>query len=320
MAITAMGLGTKAAPNGANLDPQTQFWSFLSAFCGKQVLATTGSDNWTSRALFSGFRPRANDTTDMSVLIGGENGTIDSAVLMVAGSPVLLSTDGEAQKVTIPTAPSAGARYDAIVSYIDKTSTDPATEKPGTPDYVKTIVVSGTAASSPSKPTNSQIKAKLPAGVSNYFRWCNVYVESGATNINDANIEDGRPASPNVYYAPRVARWTGDFGYGKSCYLTRIGNVVLCQTFGGGVGKSTLGQWTNTYIECPSGFRPFGQEGRIVGVLPGGGATVFVQTVPFGEATMQQLVSGDWNSSNDYQGNGAWFTNDPFPTDSAINL
>ena len=44
MAITAMGLGTKAAPEGANLDPQAQFWSFLSAFCGKQVTTATGSE------------------------------------------------------------------------------------------------------------------------------------------------------------------------------------------------------------------------------------------------------------------------------------
>lgn len=201
MAITAMGLGTKTALAGANLDPQAQFWSFLSAFCGKQVTTTTGSDEWSNRAWFSGFRARANDPTDMSVLIGGENGTIDSAVLWNAGSVVLLSTDGEAQKVTIPTAPSAGARYDAIVSYIDKSSADAETEKPGTPDYVKTIVVSGTAATSPDKPTDSQIRAKLPAGVGDYFRWCDVYVDSSTTNINDSNITDTRPASPNVYLA-----------------------------------------------------------------------------------------------------------------------
>ena len=313
MAITAMGLGTKAAPEGANLDPQSQFWSFLSAFCGKQVTTTTGSDEWSNRALFSGFKARANNPTDMSVLIGGENGTTDSAALWHAGPVVLLSTDGEPQKVTIQAAPAAGARYDAIVSYIDKTNVDAETEKPGTPDYVKTIVVSGPAASSPDKPTDSPIKAKLPAGVGSYFRWCDVYVESGVTDINDSNITDARPASPNVYYAPRVARWSGDFGYGKTCYLTRIGNVVLCQTFGNGVGKSNLGQWTDTLISCPGGFKPSGQEGRIVGVLPGGAATVFVQTVPLGEATMQQMVCGDWNSSSDYQGNGSWYTDDPFP-------
>ena len=281
MAITAMGLGTKAAPNGANLDPQTQFWSFLSAFCGKQVLATTGSDNWTSRALFSGFRPRANDPTDMSVLIGGENGTIDSAVLMVAGSPVLLSTDGEAQKVTIPTAPSAGARYDAIVSYIDKTSTDPATEKPGTPDYVKTIVVSGTAASSPSKPTNSQIKAKLPAGVSGYFRWCNVYVESGATNINDANITDSRPASPNVYYAPQIEHTTISW-YGCTLDLRKYGKIV------------TLTCWQPLTIRAP-------RNGREVGKIPEGwrpyetiGIPLLFDTVPDFSGRININKEGDW--------------------------
>lgn len=314
MAITAMGLGTKAAPEGANLDPQAQFWSFLSAFCGKQVTTATGSDEWQSRAWFSGFKARANDPTDMSILIGGENGTIDSAALWHAGSVVLLSTDGEPQKVTIQAAPAAGARYDAIVSYIDKSNADAETEKPGTPDYVKTIVVSGTAASSPDKPTDSQIKAKLPAGVGSYFRWCDVYVESGATDINDSNITDARPASPNVYYAPQVSQWKGDFGYGKQCYLIRVGNVVTCQTFGGGIGKSSIGQWTDVGIKCPYGFRPSIYEGRIVGVLPGGDAVTFVQTVPIGDSNMQQLVSGGGGSSNDYQGTGSWYTTDTFPT------
>ena len=273
MAITAMGLGTKAAPNGANLDPQTQFWSFLSAFCGKQVATTTGSDDWYSRALFSGFRPRANDPADMSVLIGGENGTIDSAVLMVANSPVLLSTDGEAQKVTIPTAPSAGARYDAIVSYIDKTNVDASTEKPGTPDYVKTIVVSGTAASSPSKPTNSQIKAKLPAGVSGYFRWCNVYVESGATDINNSNIEDARPASPNVY-SPTMERTTLA-SIGLQFEFTKIDKLVIVQATG--TLNTPIG-WDGIDLpeRIPSGFIPkYTYTGQMIVQTAGSGTWAF---------------------------------------------
>lgn len=281
MAITAMGLGTKAAPTGANLDPQTQFWSFLSAFCGKQVATTTGSDNWTSRALFSGFRARANDPTDMSVLIGGENGTIDSAVLWNAGQVVLLSTDGEAQKVTIPTAPSAGARYDAIVSYIDKSSADAATEKPGTPDYIKTIVVSGTAASSPSKPTSSQIKAKLPAGVSNYFMWCNVYVESGATNINDSNIEDARPASPNVYFAPQIEHKTISW-YGCTLDLRKYGKVVTltcCQPL-----TIHVPQTGEEPGKIPAGWRPYEDIG-----FP-----LLFDTAPGFSGRINILADGSW--------------------------
>lgn len=262
MAITAMGLGTKAAPAGANLDPQSQFWSFLSAFCGEQVTTTTGSDEWSNRAWFSGFKARANDPTDMSVLIGGENGTTDSAALWHAGPVVLLSTDGQPQKVTIQAAPAAGARYDAIVSYIDKSNADAETEKPGTPDYVKTIVVSGTAASSPNKPTDSQIKAKLPAGVGSYFRWCDVYVESGATDINDSNITDARPASPNVYYAPQIEHTTISW-YGCTLDLRKYGKVVTL----------TCGQPLTIQVpkqgsepgKIPEGWRPY--EGIGISIL-----------------------------------------------------
>lgn len=256
MAITAMGLGTKAAPEGANLDPQAQFWSFLSAFCGKQVTTATGSDEWQSRAWFSGFKARANDPTDMSILIGGENGTIDSAALWHAGSVVLLSTDGEPQKVTIQAAPAAGARYDAIVSYIDKSNADAETEKPGTPDYVKTIVVSGTAASSPNKPTDSQIKAKLPAGVGSYFRWCDVYVESGATDINDSNITDARPASPNVYLGSQEPDSTEfSCGFGGKMSATKVAGLCFVQANINNTSNIPTGN-NNLLETIPAEWRP----------------------------------------------------------------
>lgn len=198
MAITALGLGTKQAPDNVNLDPQRQFWSWLRAFLHPNE---NGDNNAHQRAYFSGFSIRQNNPAGMSILIGGTR-TPDSAVLVVApvGKPVLLSTDGTPQTVTIPTAPASGSRIDAVVSYIDTSSADPEGETPGTPEYVHTIVVSGTAASSPSAPTNAQIVSALPAGAGGtYYRWCDVRVAQGATVITNSNITDRKPASPNVY-------------------------------------------------------------------------------------------------------------------------
>ena len=137
----------------------------------------------------------------MSIKIGG--GSIaDSALLVLTdGRCVLLSTNGEPEIVTIPTAPASGSRIDAVVSYVDTTSPTPDTETPGTPEYVHTIVVSGTASSNPSAPTDSQIVNALPAGAnSKYYMWCDVKVAANQTVLTDSNITDKKPMSPNLYW------------------------------------------------------------------------------------------------------------------------
>jgi len=201
MAITAMGLGNKAAPEGANLDPQREFWSWLAPFVNP---GDKGADSGHhERGYFSGFACTQTDPAGMSIKIGGGS-TADSALLVLTdGRCVLLSTNGEPEIVTIPTAPASGRRIDAVVSYIDTTSPTPETETPGTPEYVHTIVVSGTASSNPSAPTDSQIVNALPAGAnSKYYRWCDVKVAANQTVITNSDITDKKPALPNIYWTP----------------------------------------------------------------------------------------------------------------------
>ena len=193
-----MGLGTKTAPEGANLDPQREFWSWLAPFVNPDE---KGADNaHHERGYFSGFACTQTDPAGMSIKIGGGS-TADSALLVLTdGRCVLLSTNGEPELVTIPTAPATGSRIDAVVSYIDTTSPVTDSETPGTPEYVHTIVVSGTAASNPSAPTNEQIIAALPAGAGGtYYRWCDVRVAAGQTVITNSEITDKKPMSPNLY-------------------------------------------------------------------------------------------------------------------------
>lgn len=198
MAITAMGLGTKAAPEGANLDPQREFWSWLAPFVNPDDKGADSQHH--ERGYFSGFACTQTDPAGMSIKIGGGS-TADSALLVLTdGRCVLLSTNGEPELVTIPTAPATGSRIDAVVSYIDTTSPVTDTETPGTPEYVHTIVVQGTAASNPSAPTDDQIVGALPAGAnSKYYRWCDVRVAASQTVITNSDIIDKKPASPNVY-------------------------------------------------------------------------------------------------------------------------
>lgn len=199
MAITALGLGTKQAPDNVNLDPQRQFWSWLMAFRNYKDPNYVGTASQC--VYFNGFRCRQNDPAGMSILIGGEPETDSAALDLPGGRMVLLSTDGTPETVTIPTAPASGSRIDAVVSYIDISSPSAGDETPGTPEYVHTIVVSGTAASSPSAPTTEQIVSALPAGAGGqFYRWCDVKVAANQTTITNSNITDKKPASPNVYF------------------------------------------------------------------------------------------------------------------------
>lgn len=199
MALTAMGIGTKQAPDNVNLDPQRQFWSWLSTFKNPDELGDSGHHE---RAYFSGFACTQTSPAGMSIQIGGGDEVDSAAIFISSDRAVLLSTDGTPQTVPIPTAPASGSRIDAVVSYIDTSSPSAGDETPGTPEYVKTIVVSGTASGSPSAPTDSQIISALPAGANaKYYRWCDVRVAQGATTITNSNITDKKPASPNVYSA-----------------------------------------------------------------------------------------------------------------------
>lgn len=196
--ITALGLGTKQAPDNVNLDPQRQFWSWLSTFKNPDELGDSGHHE---RAYFSGFACTQTSPAGMSIQIGGGDEVDSAAIFISSDRAVLLSTDGTPQTVTIPTAPASGSRIDAVVSYIDTSSASADDETPGTPEYVHTIVVSGTASGSPSAPTDSQIVSALPAGANaKYYRWCDVRVAQGATTITNSNITDKKPASPNVYF------------------------------------------------------------------------------------------------------------------------
>lgn len=200
--ITALGLGTKQAPENVNLDPQRQFWSWLKLWRNPDE---TGDSFHHERGWLSGFGTAQTDPAGMSVQIGGTS-TIDCAQLWVMGSngktmPVLLSTDGTPEVVTIPTAPASGSRIDTIVIYVDKSSPDPESETPGTPEYVHTLVVSGTAASSPSAPTDAQIVSALPAGANQrYYPVAQVRVSANQTTITNSNITNLNPASPNLYW------------------------------------------------------------------------------------------------------------------------
>ena len=268
MAITALGLGTKGAPANTNLDPQRQFWSWLSTFKNPDE---SGDSGHHERAYFSGFACTQTSPAGMSIQIGGGDDVDSAAIFIGSDRAVLLSTDGTPQTVTIPTAPASGSRIDAVVSYIDTSSSSANDETPGTPEYVHTIVVSGTASGSPSAPTDSQIVSALPAGANaKYYRWCDVRVAQGATTITNSNITDKKPASPNVYWTTseikaiadqqignlgKIVHTTASGAFGTQMSLTRAGNIVTLYMSGSINGNIPVGSLSFSET-VPSGYRP----------------------------------------------------------------
>ena len=323
MAITAMGLGTKQAPENVNLDPQRQFWSWMQFL---QNPDETGDSSHHVRGYISGFNTTQTSPAGMSVQIGGAS-TIDSAILWYPDPatgktmPVLLSTDGEPQVVNIPTAPASGSRIDTIVSYIDLSDADAETETPGTPEYVHTVVVSGTASSSPSAPTDSQIVAALPAGAnSRYYAWAQVRVATSQTIITNSNITSLNPTSPNVYLttsdiqsiADQRIAVTDDFYQtttstvtpwnGVSLRITKWPRLRLAQAQLSGRYNNPQNT-ANSPAVVPAAYRP-ASESRTVGFIAGNCCTMSLNT----DGTVFYWMKSGTGVSSEFNGNFVYKT------------
>ena len=309
MAITAMGIGTKQAPENVNLDPQRQFWSWLSAFIHPDEKSADSYHH--QRGYFHGFACTQTDPAGMSIQIGG-TGSVDSALLAIGrGRCVLLSTDGEPEVVAIPTAPASGSRIDAVVSYIDTTSADPEGETPGTPEYVKTIVVSGTASSSPSAPTDAQIVSALPAGAGGtYYRWCDVRVAQGATTITNSNITDRKPKSPNVYLTTSTLNVPVPLKSDGDLIAQRMGNLVTVYTSSHFAISKDISTQVSIGNVLPVGYRPAVSLEAPLGARGGhtGRAAIYLG------GRIDLYLSTNPGVNTPLYFNATYLTNDPMPS------
>lgn len=322
--ITALGLGTKQAPENVNLDPQRQFWSWLSTFKNPDELGDSGHHE---RAYFSGFACTQTTPAGMSIQIGGGDDVDSAAIFIDSDRAVLLSTDGTPQTVTIPTAPASGSRIDAVVSYIDTTSPDPESETPGTPEYVHTIVVSGTASGSPSAPTDAQIISALPAGANaKYYRWCDVKVTANQTTITNSNITDRKPDAPELYWtaqdikdiaSPKKASYTGNLTYSNKVHCERYGDVV-CVTMNSADGAKLPKSGTSAG-QLPVGYRPMTAVSTLCryGANPTATTNVYADNIGFLTVNTDGTVSWAFSTTPPAVQRWTWSisytTNNAFP-------
>lgn len=151
-----------------------------------------------SKGIVSGWA--CAPSTGMTVTLGGSGSVRDVAIAEDnAGNKTSINNiSGSPISVTIPAAPSTNNRIDLIVAYADNPpiGDGTSTDNPGT---VGLIVVSGTAAGTPSAPNDTAIRTAITSdgatGASAYYVvLAQILVGQGVTTIGSGVITAGTAA------------------------------------------------------------------------------------------------------------------------------
>lgn len=148
-----------------------------------------------SRGILSGWA--CSPKSGMTVQIGGNGSDRDAAVAEDnAGNKTSINNiSGSPIDVTIPAAPATNNRIDLIVAYADNPPSGTSTVVDN-PAACGIIVVSGTAAASPTAPTNAAIRRAITAdgatgSTAYYVILAQIRVGTGVTTIGSGVITQG---------------------------------------------------------------------------------------------------------------------------------
>ena len=191
-----------------------------------------------------------NTSANMTVLVGGSSSKPD---VLIAGNPsgykIALDLVGQ-QPVTI-TAPASNSRISAIVAYTDDLALESTEDTvTGSPASCGLIVVNGSSSSSPSAPTDTQIRNAITAdgatgSQASYAVIATIKVTSSTTTITDSLITrnqagvhsskiDFSTLAFGNYSTSEVATgftWIdGSPIYTKSVYVSSLGNNTAVST------------------------------------------------------------------------------------------
>ena len=167
-----------------------------AAYGGRTSVNAFNDDlNIYSRGIISGWA--CSPKSGMTVQIGGNGSDRDAAVAEDnAGNKTSINNiSGSPIDVTIPAAPATNNRIDLIVAYADNPPSGTSTVVDN-PAACGIIVVSGTAASSPTAPTNATIRSAITAdGASGstayYVILAQIRVGTSVTTIGSGVITQG---------------------------------------------------------------------------------------------------------------------------------
>lgn len=168
-----------------------------------------------SRGILSGWS--CSPKSGMTVQIGGNGSDRDAAVAEDnAGNKTSINNIGGSPiDVTIPAAPATNNRIDLIVAYADNPPSGTSTVVDN-PAACGIIVVSGTAASSPTAPTNAAIRSAITTdgatgSTAYYVILAQIRVGTGVTTIGSgvitqgAKVESGAKAGANTVSTNSIA-------------------------------------------------------------------------------------------------------------------
>lgn len=166
---------------------------------------------FNGRGIIQGWDMAPN--SGMIINIGGNGSTRDVAVAQdnIGNKTTINNISEEPIALTIPAAPAASSRIDAVVAYVDNPAQGSATETDN-PAACGLIVVEGTVATTPTAPDEEAIRTAITADggagtVAYYVVLGTVTVASGTTDISANMLTKGGYAavtSNNVdctYYA-----------------------------------------------------------------------------------------------------------------------
>ena len=153
-----------------------------------------------SRGVVSGWE--CKPSSGLTVELGGSGGVRDVAIAEDnAGNKTSINNiSGSPVQVTLSAAPGANSRIDAIVAYVDS-PTNGSADKADNPDVCGIIPVSGTVASSPSDPTDSQIRAAITSDGANGTSAYYAILATVKMNANLSNITNNEITSKLSYLA-----------------------------------------------------------------------------------------------------------------------
>ena len=152
-----------------------------------------------SRGLVSGWA--CTPKTGMTVQLGGNGTTRDVAIAEDnAGNRTTINNrTATPVEITLAGAPATGNRIDSIVAYVENPQNGSGSSDVDFPSQVGIIAVSGTAAGTPSAPTEANIRTAITAdgatGASAYYVvLANITVGQGVTTIGSGVISAGASA------------------------------------------------------------------------------------------------------------------------------
>lgn len=192
--------------------------------------------------------------TDRDVAVAEDNTGNKTSINNISGSPITL---------TISAAPGAGTRIDSIVAYVDAS---PQGEATVVDNYgaCGLIVVQGTPSSTPSAPSDNQIRSAITSDgalgpTAYYVVLANISMASGTTDITTTEITAGPAAA--------IGSQNLDFASFADYFLSEI-NTGIKWVDGSYIYKKTVNIGNlpnNTTLSVPHGITSIGKLVKIEG-------------------------------------------------------